>query len=82
MERCTYKAKIPFEIIVRGNQFIKDHPSVEVEDYLRALVVIYSSESFDTDLVSDELFGKVSSDNYFYPPATLINTHPKIIINL
>ncbi len=58
MKRCKYKAKIPFEIIVRGNEFIKDHPSIEVEDYLRALVVLYSSDSFDANLATDEFFGK------------------------
>jgi len=61
MKRYYYKVKVPFEIIVRGNKFIEYHPGIKIEDYLRALVVIYSKgllDSLDINAGDDELFGK------------------------
>lgn len=61
MNRFYYKVKVPFEIIVRGNKFLEYHPGVEIEDYLKALVVIYSTgplDSLDINEGDDELFGK------------------------
>ena len=61
MERRNYKVKIPFEIIARGNKFIEAHPGLEIEDYLRAQVVLYSTRPLDNlgrDLNEDESFGK------------------------
>ena len=61
MERINYKVKIPSEIIVRGNKFIENHPGVEIEAYLRAQVVLYSTISsnfFGADLDKDEDAGK------------------------
>lgn len=60
MERINYKVKIPSEIIVRGNKFIENHPGVEIEDYLRAQVVLYSAISsnfLSCDLNEEESSG-------------------------
>ena len=61
MNRINYKVKIPSEIIFRGNKFIENHPGVEIEDYLRAQVVLYSTRASNflgTDLDEEESSGK------------------------
>lgn len=58
MKRYYYKVKVPFEIIVHGNKFLEYHPGIKIEEYLRALVVIYSKGSLDISTGDDELFGK------------------------
>ncbi len=47
IRRINYKVILPFEIIVRGNKFLEAHPGVEIEDYLRAQVVLFSTSKSD-----------------------------------
>ena len=61
MKRIRYKVKLAFEIIVRGNKFLEAHPGIEIEDYLRAQVVLYSTRSLnysDSDLEREKIFEK------------------------
>ncbi len=61
MKRSHYRVKVPFEIINRGHKFLEDHPGIEVEDYLRALVVLYSTRSplkLNFESGEEDYFGK------------------------
>ena len=61
MQRSHYKVKVPFEIINRGKKFLEDHPGIEVEDYLRALVVLFSTRfpiEIDFETGEEDYFGK------------------------
>lgn len=61
MKRVNYNVKIPSDVIDRGINFIESHPGVEIEDYLRAQVVLYStrpSNLLGNDLDEEEFSGK------------------------
>lgn len=47
MVRIKYKVRIPTEVIVRGNKFLEAHPSVEIEDYPRALAEFFWKRNVD-----------------------------------